>query len=99
MTLRYSARARAHLLAIYEHIRERNPTAASRVGARIREAAEVLRSFPYAGRPGRSANTREWVVQGLPYIIVYQVDSDEPVQVTILGIFHCARNPDDPERR
>ncbi len=88
MTFRYSSRARAHLLAIHEYINERNPAGALRVGARIREAAEVLRSFPYAGRPGRSANTREWVVRGLPYVIVYQVDSSDPVQVTILGVFH-----------
>jgi hypothetical protein len=59
MTLRYIARARAHLLAIHEYINERNPAAASRVGARKHETADVLRSFPYCGRPRRSANTRE----------------------------------------
>jgi len=70
MTLSFSARARAHLNAIQEYISERNPTAAARVGIRIRESAELLQIFPYAGRVGRSANTREWVVQGLPYILV-----------------------------
>jgi len=96
MTLRFSARARGQLIAIQEYIKEHNPAAASRVGARIREAAEILRHFPYAGRPGRSENTREWVVQGLPYVLVYQVESTEPASVTILGVFHCAQ---DPNRR
>jgi toxin ParE1/3/4 len=66
MTLRFSARAHAHLNAIYEYIHERNPIAAARVGARIQEAADILQIFPYAGRAGRSANTRELVVPGLP---------------------------------
>jgi hypothetical protein len=36
----------------------------------IREAAELLTYFPLAGREGRLAGTREWVVRQLPYIIV-----------------------------
>jgi len=96
MTLRYSARARAHLNAIHEYIHERNPSAAARVGARIREAAELLDIFPYAGRVGRSMDTRELVVPGLPYILVYEVDPTDHVNVTVLGVFHCAQ---DPNRR
>jgi len=34
-----------------EYIEQRNPAAAARVGARIREAAEVLRYFPYQVAP------------------------------------------------
>jgi toxin ParE1/3/4 len=93
MTLRFSARARAHLNAIQEYISERNPSAAPRVGERIRESAELLQLFPYAGRVGRSPNTREWVVQGYPYILVYEVDASEPPNVTVLGVFHHAQDP------
>jgi plasmid stabilization system protein ParE len=50
MTLRFSARAREQLIAIQEYIKERNPNAATRVGVQIRESAELLRIFPYAGR-------------------------------------------------
>jgi toxin ParE1/3/4 len=64
-----------------------------RVGAGIREAAEVLRYFPYSGREGRSPDTREWVVRRYPYVIVYAIGpSDEGV--TILGVFHCAQKRD-----
>ena len=49
MNLRFSARARSQLMAIHEYINERNPDAAVRVGASIREAAEVLRFFSGCG--------------------------------------------------
>jgi toxin ParE1/3/4 len=79
---------------IHEYIDQRNPVAAARVGASIREAAEVLRYFPYSGRQGRALGTREWVVRRLPYIIlVYEIDAGEQ-SVTILGVFHCAQQRD-----
>jgi len=59
---------------------------------RIDQAIEdKLAFFPYMGRPGRVPGTREWVVHGLPYVIVYQVDEllDE---LTVLAIFHGAQN-------
>jgi plasmid stabilization system protein ParE len=64
------------------------------VGDRIREAAEVLRFFPHAGRGGRSPGTRQWVVQGLPYIPVYEVDVERR-EVTILGVFHGAQKREE----
>jgi toxin ParE1/3/4 len=88
--LRYSARAHAQLIAISDYIHERNPKAAARVGEAIREAAELLRYFPYAAQVGRSPGTREWVVRGLPYIIVYEVNA-EANAIVILGIFHGAQ--------
>ena len=90
MILRYSARARAQLVAIHSYLeREGNPAAAKRVGTSIREAAELLRHFPFAGRPGRVADTREWVVRQLPYVIAYEVRDGGAGEVMILGIFHC----------
>jgi plasmid stabilization system protein ParE len=45
------------------------------------------------GHIGRVPGTQEWVVRGLPYIIVFEVDADE---VVILGVFHAAQDR-DPE--
>jgi toxin ParE1/3/4 len=90
--LRYTAQAREHIASIYGYIRVRNPVAATQVVARIRHAAERLTEFPRMGHAGRVAGTHEWVVRGLPYIIVYQtgaVDSDE---VLILGVYHGAQD-------
>jgi toxin ParE1/3/4 len=78
-----------------EYIGPRNSRAAERIGVAIRSAVQLLQDFPNAGRPGRSAGTREWVVRGLPYIIVYEVLSDQG-ELHILGVFHGAQNrPDD----
>jgi plasmid stabilization system protein ParE len=87
--LRFTAEAREHIAAIYSYIRDRNPAAATQVIARIRLAAERLTEFPRMGHLGRVPGTHEWVVRGLPYIIVYEADADE---VLILGIFHAAQD-------
>jgi toxin ParE1/3/4 len=79
-------------LAIQTYISERNPAASVRVGAAIRDAAETLRYFPFAGREGRSTGTREWVVRGQPYILVYEVGLGEAGGVMILGVFHGAQD-------
>jgi len=93
LKLRFSARARTHLSAIRDYIENQgNPNAARRVGASIREAAELLRHFPYAGRPGRVAGTREWVVRNLPYIIVYEVYAGDRNEVMVLGVFHSRQS-------
>ena len=43
------------------------------------------------GRPGRAPDTREWVVHGLPYLIVYRVDETKD-ELTVLAIFHGAQD-------
>ena len=89
LTLSYSARARLQLLAIQEHIaRDGNTAVAVRIGRAIREAAELLTYFPLAGREGRIAGTREWVVRQLPYIIVYEITNGTPNTVMVLSVFH-----------
>jgi toxin ParE1/3/4 len=79
-------------MAIQTYIRDYNPAAAARVGVAIRDAAETLRYFPLAGRSGRSSGTREWVVRGQPYIIVYEVGVGGRNEVMILGVFHGAQD-------
>ena len=91
MRLRYTARARLHLDAIAEYIAERNPDAARRVGARIQETIDLLTSFPMMGRVGVLAGTREMVVPGLPYVIVYRIETGDPDTLVLLGIYHGAQ--------
>jgi addiction module RelE/StbE family toxin len=89
LKLSFSDRARSQLDSIRAYVHERNPAAARGVGTAIRGAAERLRSFPFAGRVGAAEGTREWVVRGFPYILVYEVLPDE---VMILGVFHAAQD-------
>ena len=84
--------AAADLEQIYNWITRDSPTNANSVVERILNAIEEkIPSFPFIGRTGKVEGTREWIVRGLPYIIVYEVDDRFEV-VTILGVFHGARD-------
>jgi toxin ParE1/3/4 len=89
--LRYTSRARRHLAVIAEYITERNPEAARRVGARIRETIELLGAIPQMGHEGALPGTLEMVVPGLPYIIVYRIKTGREDALEILGVYHGAQ--------
>jgi toxin ParE1/3/4 len=88
MKLRFTQRARRHLEEIADYIAQRNPDASFRVGRRIRETVELLPIFPHVGHQGTLAGTRELVVPGLPYIVVYRLEPGEESAAVILGIYH-----------
>lgn len=65
-----------------------NPGAAARMANRVREAVEWLPDQPNIGRPGRVPGTRELVVSGTPFLIVYRVRG---AAVQVLRLLHHAR--------
>jgi toxin ParE1/3/4 len=67
------------------YIAERNLIAAERMESLIHHAAAVIESAPMAGRPGRVAGTREWVVHP-NYILIYRVTR---TRITILRVLHA----------
>jgi toxin ParE1/3/4 len=76
---------------IHAWIAKDNPAAADRVIDQIIESTELLGHFPYIGHKGRAVGTQEWVVAGLPYIVVYTVDR-EADELIVIGVFQGARN-------
>ncbi len=60
-----------------EYLAERNPNAAEALVDRITSAAARLADHPRSGRRGRVAGTRELVVPGTPYILVYRIEANE----------------------
>ena len=90
MKVRYTIDALLHIAAIHTYINERNPVAATRVIGRIHSATELLGESPHIGHAGTEAGTREWVVVGLPYVIVHEMKSPQD-EVVVLGIYHGAR--------
>jgi toxin ParE1/3/4 len=64
-----------------------NPAAAKRVAGKIWKAAQLLAKQPAMGRPGRVTGTREWVIQGTPYIMAYRVRDGA---LEVLRVLHTA---------
>jgi toxin ParE1/3/4 len=88
MTPVLSATAVANLRAIERYIGDHNPTAAESIAAAILERIKLLAGFPAMGRPGRVEGTREFVILGTPYIIVYRARGD---YLDIVAVVHGAR--------
>ncbi len=71
------------------YIQKDSGLATQSVAKALFDAANSLDLLPSRGRPGRISGTRELVVSGLPYIVVYQVTA---IAVHILRIYHSTRN-------
>ena len=86
MKVRWLAKALDDLEAVFEFIAEENPKAARDMAQRVWTAAMTLAEHPGMGRPGRVDGTREWVITGTPYLVVYRVRHE----VEILRVLHGA---------
>jgi len=84
--IRWTGPAIGDLTTLRRYIAEHNPSAATRMAARIKKATSRLAEHPMIGRPGRVPGTRELVIR--PYIAAYKVDGQE---VAILRVIHHAR--------
>jgi toxin ParE1/3/4 len=89
MQVRWTESAAKDLRGITRYIRKDNPAAARAVAKTALDAADSLNRFPMRGRDGKIAGTREFVLSGLPYIVVYRVTK---TAIHILHIYHGARN-------
>ena len=70
------------------YVEQHSPQAAKSLALRVLEAVEYLLEFPNIGRPGRVSETKELVVTGTPFIVVYQIRS---FIVYIVRVLHHAR--------
>ena len=77
----------ADLDSIVDHIALENPSAALDIWDDIERQIKRLRDFPRSGRIGRMPETRELVVSGTPYIVVYLVSDD----VELIRVLHGAQ--------
>ncbi len=72
----WSPLAIARLREIQIFVAKDEPIAAERLVTRITALVEVLRIFPFTGRPGAKPGLRELVLAGTPYIVIYCVRSN-----------------------
>jgi plasmid stabilization system protein ParE len=91
MKVRYRRRARIDIENISDYIKDRNERAATEVVARIRYAVNRLGMWPHIGHRGRVGGTCEFLVLGLPYIIVYAIYPAQEV-VSVIAIFHVVQH-------
>ena len=83
MLVRWTQPAADDLLHICDYTAERFGAAqARRVADAIYESAASLHEMPNRGRPGRKPNTREMIISGLPFVIIYRV-GQEAVEVAL----------------
>src|SRR5437764_14028347 len=74
--------AKAEIAGQIAYIRERNPRAAQGQRKRISRAVARLREMPgLGGRPGRMEGTRELVVTGTPFILIFE-ESGGRIEIT-----------------
>ena len=87
MRIRWTTGADGNLDQVAKSIVQDNPPAAVATVLKIIAAAQMLADYPAIGRRGRERGTRELVVAGLPYIIIYVVHREELV---IIRVLHAA---------
>jgi len=88
MRLEWTHKAMGDLREAGEYIALDNTEAAHRMATRIIEAVEYLIDQPNIGRPGILSGSRELIVSGTPFIVVYWVRG---AAVQILRVLHHAR--------
>lgn len=90
MRVVWTSGALADVDQIQDYVAQDRPIAAYQLArALIGRTNALLADNPLAGRRGRAVETRELVVTGTPYIVVYRVLD----AVEVLAVLHGARKP------
>jgi len=84
MRIRWTEGANGNLDQVEEYIAQDNPPATVATVNKIIEAAQMLSDYPTIGKRGRERGTRELVVAGLPFIIIYVANQEELVIIRVL---------------
>lgn len=85
----WSSQAEREIDEIWDYIAADNPDAADRVVLAFHAALTMLGEHPKLGRPARRGGTRELVVAGTPYLLIYRAANDT---VYVLHVLHGARD-------
>lgn len=89
MKIRWSPEAEADLEDIWRYIAKERPRAADLVEDRIIHAVEQLVDFPFRGREGERAGTRELPVKNTSHRVVYRLDG---LTIEIVRLWHMSRD-------
>ena len=87
LTLHWTPAATSHLRSTHEYVAQDSARAAQALIDRIFSVTE-RRDFPRMGGEGRVEDTRELVIAGTPFVVVYRLCRN---RVDVLAVFHAAR--------
>lgn len=96
LKLIWSTKAEQSLERIYQHIKEKSPSAAIRVKSEIFKTTRNLSSFPekyqldeyYSNNPGNIRRFFRWT-----YRIIYEINEET---IDILNVIHAGKDSDNP---
>jgi toxin ParE1/3/4 len=88
MRVHWLRKALRSLEQAHDFVAETNPEAVIALVSNIRAATEQLESFPLMGRSGRVEGTRELIILGTPYLVIYRVRGN---RAEILRVLHGSR--------
>jgi len=81
--------AKCDLLDIQLYLADIDPVVGLWLALKIARKAEILESQPLIGKRGLLEGTREWLIAGFPYKLVYQLNGED---VEVLRVIHLSRN-------
>ncbi len=87
MQIRWTVEAVQDIESLRSYIEKDKPTAAKQVVRKIFSAVKTIAIHPNIGRPGRTPNTREFIVTGTPFIVPYRVQKGA---LELLRVLHGA---------
>ena len=88
MRVSWRRRALSDAVGAYAYLEVDSATAAAALRTALRDTADSLSTFPSRGRLGRMPGTRELLVGGTLYILIFEV---RPQGVRILRVLHSSR--------
>ncbi|MGA9565361.1 MAG: type II toxin-antitoxin system RelE/ParE family toxin [Candidatus Korobacteraceae bacterium] len=83
MKLRWTPRAVTDLEEISDYLMVAAPQAWRHLLKRLERLTDALLDFPLMGKAGLVKGTREFVLAGTPYILVFQLKDDAIVIVSV----------------
>lgn len=83
MKIRWTPRAVADLEEISDYLAAASPQAWEQLLQRLGRLTEAILDFPLMGKTGLVPGTREFVLSGTPYILVFQLKDDSVIIVSV----------------
>jgi plasmid stabilization system protein ParE len=98
--IRWTSEAVEDLEHILAFVAKQNPQGAATIATRIEEALLAIKAWPRACRYDATSGTHEWVIRGLPLLLIYELIAlpDNSTQADIIAVFHTSRDPADKQR-